>query len=102
MKKGFIILILVFSISWFTSCEKEVFDISPAMEAYYTESIQLPTVTLDSVKSFSNKVDAFTRTYPYAKEHSKYPMIQANIKAASIRIVIEIDTTWAGEDNYTF
>ena len=102
MKKGFIILILVFSISWFTSCEKEVFDISPAMEAYYTESIQLPTVTLDSVKTFSNKVDEFTRSYPWAVEHQRYPQIQKNIKSASLRTTITINDEWDGETHINF
>ena len=102
MKKGFIMILLAFAISWLTSCEKEVFDINPTMEAYYMESIKLPSATIDSVNSFSSKVDGFTRSYPLALEHEKYPLIRENIKAASIRITIEVDTTWAGVDTYHF
>ena len=103
MKKGLKIILLVFSISWLLpSCEKEVFDVSPTMEAYYTESVQLPAQTLDSVRSFSSKVEGYTRTYPEAKEHKRYPLIMSNIKAASIRISIMINDEWAGQDTIRF
>ena len=72
------------------------------MEAYYTESVMLPSVTLDSVKLFRNKVDEFTKVYPQVKENKRYPMIQKNIRTASIRITLEIDTTWNGETHITF
>jgi hypothetical protein len=32
----------------------------------------------------------------------KYPLIQANIKAASLRMTIDIDTTWAREETFNF
>ena len=57
MKKGLIMILLVFAISWLTSCEKEVFDINPTMEAYNMESKGLYSVTIDSVRTFSSKVD---------------------------------------------
>ena len=102
MKKSPIILLLFLVIGWLTSCEKEVFDVSPTMEAYYNESVKLPSVSIDSVESFSNKVDGFTRSYPEAKEHNKYPLIKENIRLASVRFTIEIDTTWAGETHIKF
>ena len=102
MKKGFIIILLVFSISWFTSCEKDVYDINPQMESFYMESVQLPSVTIDSVKSFSSKVEGFTRSYPWAVEHQRYPQIKENIKSASLRLVITCDTTWDGETHINF
>jgi hypothetical protein len=66
------------------------------MEAYYMESKGLSAVTIDSVMLFSSKVDGFIITHPIAKEHEKYPLIQANIKSASMRITITCDTTWDG------
>jgi hypothetical protein len=103
MKKSPIIILIVLTVCWMLpSCEKEVFDVSPQMESFYAESVQLPTVSLDSVKSFSSKVDGFTKAYPLALEHEKYPLIRQNIKAASIRLTIEIDTTWAGEKHINF
>ena len=97
MKKGMILLLLVFAISWFTSCEKEVYDINPQMESFYMESVQLPSVTIDSVQSFSSKVDGFTRSYPEALEHKRYPQIKENIKSASLRLTITINDEWDGD-----
>ena len=97
MKKGLIIILLVFSISWFASCEKDVYDINPQMESFYMESVQLPSVTIDSVKSFSSKVEGFTRSYPWAVEHQRYPQIKENIKSAFLRITITINDEWAGD-----
>ena len=84
------------------SCEKEVFDYSTQMEAYYTESKGLSAVTIDSVSLFKNKVDGFVTANPIAKEHEKYPLILDNIKSASLRITITCDTTWAGEKTFHF
>lgn len=84
------------------SCEKAVIDEYPQMESFYVESKGLNFVTIDSVKSFSSKVDGFVTTYPLAKEHEKYPLIQANIKSASLRLTITVDTTWAGEETIHF
>lgn len=97
-----ILLLLVFAISWFTSCEKEVYDINPQMESFYMESVQLPSVTIDSVQSFSSKVDGFTRSYPEALEHKRYPQIKENIKSASLRLTITINDEWDGETHINF
>lgn len=86
----------------FPSCENEVFDVSPQMEAYYIESLQLLSVTTDSVKAFSSKVDVFTNMYPWAAEHEKYPLIKENIKAASLRLNIVINDEWDGETHINF
>lgn len=75
-------------------CEKDVID---QMEAYYTESMGLQSVTIDSVKTFSNKVNNYVTQFPEEKEHLLYPKIQANIKSASLRITITADPTWAGD-----
>ena len=72
------------------------------MEAFYSESCGLMAVSTDSVKLFSSKVDGFTAQYPESKGHSLYPKIQSNIKSASLRIVIECDTTWDGETHINF
>ena len=103
MKQSFVALLLLLSASFILpSCEKAVFDYSSQMEAYYVESKGLSAVTIDSVKSFSGKVDGFVTTHPIAKEHEKYPLILENIKTASLRITITCDTTWAGEKTIHF
>ena len=84
-------------------CENEAIGEGyPEMEGFYTESRGLPTVTIDSVKSFSTKVNDYTTEYPESKKHSLYPKIQANIKSASLRITLTCDTTWAGETYINF
>lgn len=94
MKK---LALLIASIFMMAGCEKEVIGEGyPEMEAFYAESCGLPIVTVDSVRLFSSKVDNYTDTYPESKEHSLYPRIQENIQAASLRITITCDTTWAG------
>ena len=97
MKKGFILVLLVFAISWLASCEKDVFDINPQMESFYLESVQLSTVTIDSVKSFSSKVNTFVTMYPVAKEHRRYEQIIDNINTATLNITITVNTDYDGE-----
>ena len=84
------------------SCEQLSSDDYHIMESYYTESLNLASVSVDSVKSFSSKVDGYIAQYPQAKNHRRYSQIQDNIKAASLRLSISIDTTWAGEDSIRF
>ena len=103
MKQSFVALLLLLSASFILpSCEKAVIDEYPQMEAYYVESKGLYSVTIDSVRTFSSKVDGFVAVNPLAKEHEKYPLIQANIKSASLRLTITVDTTWAGEETIHF
>ncbi len=82
-----------------TACEKEIVS---NIEAYYTESMGLQNVSLDSVKTFSNKVENYVAEYPDEKENPLYPKIQNNIKSASIRITLSVDTTWDGETHINF
>ena len=84
------------------SCDKLTSDDYPIMESFYKESVTLPLVTLDSVKTFSSKVDGYVTIYPQAKNHSRYSQIQENIKAASLRINITINDEWDGEDSINF
>ena len=103
MRHSFIILFLLLVASiLLPSCEKAVMEEYPQMESFYVESKGLNSVTIDSVRSFSGKVDGFVTVNPLVKQHDKYPLIQANIKAASLRMTIVIDTTWAGEETFRF
>ncbi len=100
MKKLFVFII---GCLFVVGCEKQVIsECFPEMEAFYTESCGLRSVTLDSVKTFSVKVNDYTTEYPESKDHSLYPKIQDNIKDASLRITIECDTTWDGETHINF
>lgn len=100
MKKILFLFAICFMV---IGCENEVIDEGyPEMEGFYTESCGLPTVTIDSVKLFSAKVNDYTTEYPKSKKHTLYPKIQANIKSASLRISIKCDTTWAGVTHIKF
>ncbi len=103
MKRTAIIIVFSLMVSFILpSCEKEVFDYNSQMNEYYAESKGLSAVTIDSVTLFENKVNDFVTAYPLAKEHEKYPLILSNIKEASFRITIVIDTAWAGHDYIRF
>lgn len=85
------------------SCSKsDSGDDYPIMEDYYIESLSLPTVSTDSIKTFSSKVDGYVAQNPLAKQHRRYAQILENIKTASLRITITIDTAWAGTDSISF
>ena len=79
------------------SCEQSVSDDFPIMETFYVESVNLPTVSMDSIKSFRNKVDGYVVQFPGAKNHRRYSQIQKNIKAASFRISVTINYDWDGD-----
>jgi len=100
LRNHFAIAVLLFMT---VGCEKEVLSEGyPEMEFFYVESCALQTVTTDSVKSFSVKVDDFTTIFPDSKEHSLYPKIQANIRKASLRVTITINDEWDGETHINF
>jgi hypothetical protein len=78
MKKSIVFPFTALLFSWlFPSCEKEVIDY---MESYYTESMGLKSVTIDSVRAFNSKVDNYVTMYPSEKEHPLYSKIKTNIK----------------------
>ena len=83
MKK--LLLIPLILLSLFAGCEKDVFDINPQMETFYAESLQLTSASVDSIKSFSYKVDGFTKSYPWAIEHERYPQIKENLRVAYLQ-----------------
>ena len=74
----------------------------PIMETYYVESKALPSVTVDSVNHFISKFKGFIEANPRAKLHNKYQPIVDNIKGASLRIVITVDTAWLGDTTVCF
>lgn len=59
-------LVLLFAASLMViGCEKDVIGEGyPEMEGFYVESCGLPSVTIDSVKSFTIKVNDFTTENP--------------------------------------
>ena len=89
------ILLLVLPVLLVMGCNTS-FDISPTMERFYNESVELPSRTVDSINKFDNKVNSFTIRYPEALDHYRYPQIKENVRVA---LVITVDTAWAGTDS---
>lgn len=83
----------------YPSCEKAAADY---MESFYRESMGLNNVSIDSVRSFSTKVKDYVTVNPKAKQNPLYQRIQSNIKAAALRISIDIDTIWDEPIEYYF
>jgi hypothetical protein len=72
------------------------------MESFYVESKGLNSVTVDSVRTFSSKVDGYVAVNPLAKEHRRYPQILQNIKTASLRLSISINDEWDGDTHINY
>lgn len=103
MRKAAIYLILLMGLGIvFPSCSKTSIEDFPIMEDFYAESVNLPSVTADSVNHFKIKFNGFVAANPSAKQHSKYQPIMDNIQAASLRIILTIDTAWLGDTTVYF
>ena len=95
MRKAAIYLILLMGLGIvFPSCSKTSIEDFPIMEVFYAESVNLPSVTADSVNHFKIKFNGFVAANPSAKQHSKYQPIMDNIQAAYLRITLTVDTAW--------
>ena len=78
-----------------SSCGDESTD---RMEAFYSESMGLQSVSLDSIMSFSKKVEKYAEAFPSAIEHKRFPQIKENIRTATVKITIDYKK-W-DEDKY--
>lgn len=78
MKK---LVILFASAIIMLSCEQSSIEVAPKpqMESFYEESLELKSVTPDSVGRFVAKVNSYTRTNPAAKQDPLYPEIVENV-----------------------
>ncbi len=90
MKKLIIILFLT-ALPLFYGCEKDAVDY---MADYYSESLGLKNVSIDSVQTFSNKVDNYVTINPEEKANPLYPKIVSNIKSAMVSFNITVDDNW--------
>ena len=85
------------------ACSKETSVSSyPEMQAYYVESCNLGVATTDSIRHFSQKVNAFVTSHADAVEDPLYPKIKENIRTVSLRITINVGDEWEGEYYTTF
>ena len=100
MRKTMISVLLCLSASFiYPSCEKSSMD---KMQLLYSESMGLKDVDIDSIRSFSSKVNDYVTVNPSERQNPLYPKIQNNIKSAALSITIEIDTIWDNTIDYRF
>ena len=92
--RAFLLLLLALPHA-LVGCEKDMVRYEEMVQ-YHAESQQLPQVAADSVARFSHKVDAFVGVHPDASDDPLYPVIQENIRQASLLFIITIDDEWAG------
>ena len=73
---------------------------------YYDESTHLPAATTDSIHRFATKVETYVIKNPEEKANPLYPEIRNNItkaaQAGGIKLIITIDTAWAGDTTIYF
>ena len=101
VSRAFLCLALSSLFITFFSCEKEVLRYQE-MVAYHAESLNLSSAAADSVARFSQKVTSFVRQHPAAAEDPLYPEIKKNIQQCWLRLNINIDDEWDGENDINF
>ena len=84
-----------------SSCEKEVLRYEEMVQ-YHAESQTLPSVAVDSVGRFEQKVQGFVALNPAAAEDPLFPEILKNIRQALVRFNITINPEWEGYIYRTF
>ncbi|SEA37992.1 hypothetical protein SAMN05216462_1318 [Xylanibacter ruminicola] len=102
------LLIVAFTfaaVSFASSCSKDNRDCN-IMLNYYDESTHLPAATTDSIHRFATKVETYVIKNPEEKANPLYPEIRNNItkaaQAGGIKLIITIDTAWAGDTTIYF
>lgn len=108
LKGAFYMLVTLLVLS-FTSCSKD--DSWIQMAQFYEESLSLPEASKDSIISFNKEFVNFVGSHPDAQSDELYQPTRNNIdyaaeihgfKFGSLNIIITIDDSWDGEDEYHF
>jgi len=99
MSRAFLCLCLIIPTLFFASCESYEDPQNEVLKGYFEESKGLFQASNDSIRCFSEKVDAFTKCTPSAKNDPLYTKIQENIRGAMLQLQLNIEDDW-GEDIY--
>ena len=89
---GGVFVCLLFALG-LSSCEKEVLRYEEMVQ-YHAESLTLPSVAVDSVGRFEQKVEGFVALHPAAAEDPLFPEILDNIRQALVRFNLTLDPDW--------
>ncbi len=101
-----IVAITFAALSFASSCSNTDELNDNVMLTYYNESTHLPAATTDSIHRFATKVETYVIKNPEEKANPLYPEIRNNItkaaQAGGIKLIITIDTSWAGDTTIYF
>ncbi len=107
-KRAFCVLVTLLVLG-FTSCNKN--DSWIQMVQFYEESQSLPEASKDSIISFNKHFVKYVDSHPGAESDDLYQPTRDNIdyaaevhgfKFGSLNIIITIDDSWDGEEEYHF
>ena len=107
--KGLFCLMFASASLAFASCNKD--DSWIRMVQFYEESQSLPEASKDSIISFNKQFVDFVGAHPGAESDDLYQPTRDNIdyaaevhgfKFGSLNIIITIDDSWDGEEEYHF
>ena len=99
-RQGFIMALFALPLAFVSCGQTQIY--FPDLEEFYEESMELKSVSTDSVARFSAKVENFVVLYPEAKDDPLYPAIQKNIKSANAGFKITINPDWGEDINFNF
>ena len=97
----------------FVSCEKEQMAESTPMYQMYTESVNLPQATLDSITNFTHKFGGYVGSHPDSRQDQYFaPTLQNlrnaaalygyTIRESTVTTGVTVNDEWAGEKYITF
>ena len=95
------------------SCEKEQMVESTPMYQMYTESVNLPQATLDSITNFTYKFSGYVGSHPDSRQDQYFAPTLQNLRNAAalygytirettVTTGVTVNDEWAGEKYITF
>ena len=84
------------------ACEKDVSapPYADTLQSYYIESTHLGEASVDSISTFTTKVNGLTAAWPEVREEKQYHQIVENIRQSFLTFHITIDGEWDGVIEY--
>ena len=97
----------------FVSCEKEQMAESTPMYQMYTESVNLPQATLDSITNFTYKFSGYVGSHPDSRQDQYFaPTLQNlrnaaalygySIRETTVTTGVTVNDEWDGEKYIAF
>ena len=95
------------------SCEKEQMTESTPMYQMYTESVNLPQATLDSITNFTHKFSGYVGSHPDSRQDQYFAPTLQNLRNAAalygytirettVTTGVTVNDEWAGDKYITF